>query len=162
MYELDDMKANIAYVVMPPGHGKSYLHRGVKGFLEADTIVYCKGTEKLRTLRQEAKAVGEWDVYDAEWVRELCEALQEERRRVVVAVPSDEVGVRAGWTRLGGIVLEKSQWALNFAERKDSHHKHEQCWEEAHLKGAILARSNLEVERWVRAVVTEWGERREA
>jgi hypothetical protein len=148
------MSSSVAYLVMPPGHGKSYLQARIPNLLEADTLTPNKATPLLRELREEAKRGQDWAHYDREWTRELKTRIP--LGRWVVMVPAREVGVEAGWVYLGTLVLERTQWVSNFMKRPDSWEKHIKCRERALEEGGILLATNGEMEERVRQEVEGW------
>jgi len=115
----------IGYIVLPLGHGKSYRHNPEKHIYEADTLVPCKSTPRLRQLRLEAKSTDKWENYDKEWARLFAERLP--GRRVLLMVPSEDVGVALNGSFQGAAVLTWGMRERNFLERADSAQKHRFC-----------------------------------
>lgn len=144
----------VGYVVMPPGHGKSYLHSPALRLLEADTLIDCKGTPFLRVLREEAKKTGDWDRYDREWGMEITKRLP--RGKVVVMVPSHRVGVLSGWTCLSAVTLTDEAWSLNLTNRQGSIEKYSQCRSMALAHGGLVFSSNRDLSAHVLTAARNW------
>lgn len=106
----------MAYAVLPPGHGKSYYHKKYEYMYEADTVFNCRGTQELEVLRAKAKETGDWKECDITWTRELLARLP--KTRCVVLVPDDAVGELLGAELIFRGVLTDSQWSENLSRRK--------------------------------------------
>jgi hypothetical protein len=155
------MSSKIAYIVLPPGHGKSFWHLYVPGLLEADSVFPCRATQILSDLRTQAKKSGEWDQYDEEWSNQLKTRIEKGEERAVVMVPSWKVGEKAGWTDLGTLLLTKEVWAKNFDLRKDTHEKHEECWQEGYERGAQVYESLWELGEEIKKRADQWLRRKD-
>lgn len=144
----------VAYIVLPPGHGKSYLHLRIEGLLEADTLIPCRSTPLLSDLRTKAKQSGRWEDYDREWAREIKEVLP--AKRCVLMVPSGDVGKLLGNKCLLKGVLTPPQWKENLASRGDSVVKYQWAWESALAEGAQLYSTNEELEQQILERTSKW------
>jgi hypothetical protein len=145
----------IGFVVMPPGHGKSYRHLSLPGLVEADTLVDCKATENLRRERVRAKEIGYWKEYDNIWANAIAEKL-EDGARYVVMVPAIEVGEVLGWTYLGSAVLSDIQWEVNTKSRPGFFAKWGWIKRKSLEDGAIQLQSNDDLTNWLANITKEW------
>lgn len=105
----------LGYVVMPPGTGKSTAHLEFNHLVEADSVVNCKATPELCSLRKEAKRTGKWALYDALWIAAILEKL--DHGKWVIMVPSVAVGEKMGAQRLACLRLGIDAWARNLTVR---------------------------------------------
>lgn len=149
-------QGNIAFVVMPPGHGKSFYHNPSLGIIEADTLVPCRSTIGLLTLRTEAKRTDNWVSYDMLWTTLLTEALKDYTNPIILLVPSAKVGHHGGWVDLGGLLLSEPCWERNFQHRPDSHVKWIPCWETERGRGGQVCASNSELSTRLTAKLDFW------
>jgi len=145
----------LGYIILPPGHGKSYLHDPTIDLYEADSVVPNKATKELREKRKRAKITGDWSDYDTCWATLLVKALPEDG---VVLVPADQVGQAIRAVRLGACYLDESVWAENFRDRPDTAEKHIAAWEEAKRLGTFM-RTNRDTTHWVHSLVNAWAVR---
>jgi hypothetical protein len=145
---------SIGYIVLPPGHGKSYRHSPLRNLLEADSLVPCKSTTSLIIARKKAKLHGNWLEYDTLWASMILETLPP--GRVVLMVPTNSVGISLGGTFLGAAVLNLTVWSNNLKNRVGDPVKYASVREEALLGGARVFESNEELTEWVDRTVTNW------
>lgn len=148
------MNSQVGFIVMVPGTGKSYNHGKVEGLYEADTLVGCKSTEKLITLRKEAKESGNWEQYDNEWISMLKTIIA--GQTCVVMVPSFEVGWKAGWTYLDTICVEREVWERNLKLRGEEALKYAECEEKALTRSFTKTESNKDTEKYVAELARQW------
>jgi len=142
-----------AYIVLPPGHGKSYLHGKITGLYEADSLFNCKGNELLTHLRDTAKLTGEWEVYDKAWTLEVKTHMPPDIQ--VIMVPDDSVGKLLAHKRIFHGVLSISQWEQNLSGRKGSVEKYFDWWMKVYDMGGRVYRTNSELEEAIRNAVHE-------
>jgi len=148
----------IGFLVLPPGHGKSFLHKKLPGLLEGDSIVDCR-TGLLSSLRDNAKASSspmsqEWANYDHLWSEMIQAALSP--GKYVIMVPSISVGRAAGWIYLGSAALTLEQWKENLQTRKGDPIKYHECYQQIKANGGQIFPSNKALETWVTQVATTW------
>jgi len=148
----------IGFLVLPPGHGKSFLHKKLPGLLEGDSIVDCR-KGPLSALRDKAKASltttsQEWVNYDHLWAEMIQAALSP--GRYVIMVPSISVGRTAGWTYLGSAALSLEQWKKNLMNRKGDSSKYQECYQQIKANGGQTFPLNQALENWVIQVTTSW------
>ena len=148
--------SSVGYVVLPPGHGKSYRHDEGKGLLEADTVVPCKSTDELKHLRSVAKVTNDWAAYDRAWARDLNGKLSATTCRLIVMVPHESVGEAAGWIPCGGILLEEKTWSLNFSQRQDSAAKYKELWNHLAQAGSTIVATNDELTLRLNIILHNW------
>lgn len=142
------------FVVLPPGHGKSYIHGRLAGVFEADTVVPCKSTPLLIQLRREAKVSRNWSAYDAEWTRLLNMALPDTPS--VVLVPATSVGHAGGWTCLGGAVLQYHVWVENLKSRGDDVGWFLTSWQDTLHEYGLVFDTNSDLQVWLSKVSYEF------
>lgn len=148
------MKEARAFVVLPPGHGKSHLHQLYPYLYEADTLVNCKATDALKTLRKDAKMSGEWEIYDKEWVAELEKVMPV--GPVVIMVPSHSVGLLLKAEFIFAGVLALDQWARNLENRKGSIEEYAWCRDQVKAIGAQTYESNADLQAEIMDAVEFW------
>jgi len=143
---------SVAYVVMPPGHGKSYMHTRIPRLVEADSIFDCRGDETLEKLRKEARATGNWSRYDSEWANRIAVRLTE--HRWILMVPANSVGQIVGEKCLGQFQLTNDAWDANVACRGKSNLDYEY----ARLRSPQVQyfQSNNDLSETVIAVSIQW------
>jgi len=146
--------AQVAFVVVPPGHGKSFLHGGFPGLVEADSVINNKGNSELTSLRIEARRSGMWDTYDKHW--SACIQSRLTRAPWVVMVPAYAVGAAAGWTYLGGAALDKLVWEQNLRGRKGSVAKYQGTWDDAVKHSARFCSDNDQVNSHIVGLAIMW------
>jgi hypothetical protein len=144
----------LAYIVLPPGHGKTTRHGTPSYLLEADTLVPCRSTPTLNNLRTEAKKTNTWEEYDKEWARLLKEALGEQK--AIIMVPSQSVGEALGAKFLGTGVLIEEVWEQNLSSRGDSAEKFRWSYDPIINTSYYLAQSNADLSQWILSVCEEW------
>lgn len=116
----------VGYVVMPPAHGKSWISSRLPGLREADGIFDCKGNQRLRLLRSQAKVTNSWLAYNTAWAEELI--ARAPPLPVVVMVPSFQLGELMTNINLGGYALEFEVWCNNLDNRGASFLKYLECY----------------------------------
>jgi hypothetical protein len=146
--------ANLAFIVMPPGHGKSHLHQMLPYLFEADGLVDCKATESLRVERKLAKTTGEWGVYNTLWCSALMQALPD--GPTVLLVPERNIGDIIGGIYLGSHALHFKAWAANLEGRKGSIKEYLDIWALAVNDNGKLHTSNSDLMTSVIEQATEW------
>jgi len=146
------VQRELAYIVMPPGHGKSYNHLSVPGLIEADTVYNCKGDSELQLLRKTAKSSAEWDEYDTQWAQRLLNAIP--GGRWVVMVPSQDVGEKLGAVCLGNARLCREVWAENLESRGKIPEDYN--WGTARDEDCTMFTSNNDLQMWLRAITDAW------
>jgi hypothetical protein len=154
--------STVGFFVMPPGHGKSYYHDVNKGIIEADTLVPHDSTEELRLLRPLSKDPIFWNEYDKVWSAFLNCRLRSFPGRVVVLVPSRDVGLMGGWVDLGGATLALPVLMQNVSGRKDDYAKHERCRVREKGFGLPEFQTNQELEKQLRSTCKMWIEKGES
>ncbi|AFE83590.1 putative RNA-dependent RNA polymerase [Raphanus sativus chrysovirus 1] len=111
---------NLWALVMPGGHGKSWLSREY-GFMDVDDLVDGNEFYELCQMRYELIERGdlEWTVHNERWyssLRATLEAMTFERPTVVL-VHSEECALEMGAKIMGVIVLEEPQFEVNIMGR---------------------------------------------
>jgi hypothetical protein len=142
----------LAYIVMPPGHGKSYHHNALEGLLEADSVYNCKSDKELAALRKAAKTTGEWETYDAEWAKRLLPLFP--KRPCVIMVPSEDVGDALGAIWLGSAQLSEPQWAENLAKRSRTPADYD--WGTLRGNDSLLFTNNNDLSTWLLYTAEAW------
>jgi len=142
----------VAYIVMPPGHGKSHYHDKIPGLVEADTLYNYRGDEELSVLRTNARITGNWEKYDRQWAARILPHLT--GNFWIVMVPSDTVGEMLGGTLLTKIQLDDHQWSENLKHRGKS----VRDYEYARLTGSDVQffKTNVEIESHIQDVIKSW------
>nr|WSP06972.1 hypothetical protein [Gnomoniopsis castaneae chrysovirus 1] len=126
----------VGYMVLPPGHGKSYMmskELGSYGLVEADGVIDCRGTQELSDLKDAAQVSGNWSQYDNLWSSEINSKIK--GKRCVVMVPSSTVGEAGGWHKVGTYLLTLDAWAANLMTRKGDMYKYRKQYSQAQLDG---------------------------
>jgi hypothetical protein len=144
----------MAYVVLPPGHGKSHLHQKIEGLYEADTLVNCKATQELADLRKTAKETNGWHDYDHAWVKEIKKVLPDDLR--IIMVPADTVGRLVTGYRLFSGVLKEEAWTKNLKNRKGSVEEYHEYWVQIYAEGADLYGCNEDLEHALRDTIAKF------
>jgi hypothetical protein len=136
------------YVVLPPGHGKSYYHKKFKGIYEADSLAPYNATKELVELRKRAKQSGDWTEYDKLWSVQVINAMPDDT--IVIMVPSREIGELVAKSHVFSGVLEHVAWAENLKGRKGSIKEYAYSWDAARASGAKVYMTNeqLEIALW--------------
>jgi hypothetical protein len=142
----------IGYIVMPPGHGKTYHHGSIQELYEADQICDCRGDETLAMLREEARRVGYWGYYDEEWSSRISRRLK--NTPCVIMVPAVSIGERIGGTHLGTAQLRDKQWQENINLRG----KTVSDYEYARQVGSEVINfdTNEQLSSWLRETAYQW------
>lgn len=148
--------AESAYIVLPPGHGKSWHHQRFHFLYEADSVVNCKGTDQLAQKRIVAKQTGDWRDYDLTWTNELKKRLPD--TPYLIMVPSDSVGQLLADKCIFKGVLSIGQWEQNLSTRKGSVDKYSKWREEVLNSGAKLFDTNDALNTALYAVINMWCE----
>lgn len=141
-----------AFIVMPPGHGKSMLHSPARNLYEADQLVPYVNDEHLTKLRKEAKAAGNWDLFDQEWGAQLALRLPSNS---ILMVPHRNIGMAAGLTYLGACYLHTSTWTENLKNRKGSVEKYRSCRYDAEQDGELML-TNTHTVNWISRKLELW------
>lgn len=144
----------VGYIVLPPGHGKSYRHDPSRKLLEAGSLVGCKSTNELAALRKVAWETNDWSKYDPLWGSEIQRHLP--TGRCVVMIPASSVGNIQGWVRLGSARLCLDEWESNLRFRKGSVAQYRASWEAVAKEGGAQLDSNQGLDEWVNARLAEW------
>lgn len=142
------------YIVLPPGHGKSYRHLSESWLLEADTVVNCKATLQLQTLRKDAKRTGSWDEYDECWVDQLRKELL--GMTVFLMVPSKSIGEKLGFQYYGAAVLHRSEWENNLGARGDIADKFAWTLENTLHLNPTMCQTNQDLDAWISRKYNDW------
>jgi len=142
----------LAYLVLPPGHGKTVRHSPAFGLYEADQVVNCRGTPELSRRRDEARTTGHWAMYDALWGYLLYVSTPSHS---VVMVPTTGVGVAMGATFLGAAYLPMEQWECNLLARAGSPDKYMGCYQDAQQVGVVM-NTNEKLTTYVLERLTLW------
>lgn len=129
-----------AYAVLPPGHGKSYLHLKFPWLVEADSLVNCKATKELAEARTLAKETGKWGSYDKMWTDEILKL--ELGNPLVIMVPDESVGKYLAPVCIFKGVLALDQWAKNLKDRKGTVEKYMYSRDSALRAGAPIYETN--------------------
>lgn len=143
---------NIGYIVLPPGHGKSFHHNSIVGLVEADSIYDCRGDAELSKLRSIARKMDDWHNYDVAWASRISARLT--LHRWVVMVPNESIGRLMGGTYMGSAVLERDQWTTNLERRGKTPDDYSYC-----IDGLIINRTfstNEGLSSWLKFVVNCW------
>ena len=135
----------IAFVVMPAGHGKSSLHNRESYLYDAETVFPGRSTLDLEYLYLKGQNSGFWLPYYKLWSKHLADALKNETGRIVVMIPDSEIGLHAGWTDLGGLILAHAAWVSNFKARLDTSADHSAEWALESLRGGTICQNNAEL-----------------
>jgi len=143
---------NLAYIVLPPGHGKSVLHNPSVMLFEADQLVNYKDIPTLVRLRKEARVCGDWSQFDFAWGLLLAKNCPDGG---VVMVPHTAVGQAMSATKLGSIWLDMDNWRCNFDNRSGDPEKYLDCWDDAR-QGGTFSPDNQATTRAVYALLENW------
>jgi len=146
--------SSIDYIVLPPGHGKSYHYYQLGNLLGAGSLISCKSTTSPIIARKKVKLHSNWLEYDTLWASMILEILPP--GRVVPMVPTSSVGISLGGTFLGAAVLDLTVWSHNLKNRVGDPVKDTSVMEEALLGGARVFESNEEPTEWVDGTVIGW------
>lgn len=144
----------VGYIVLPPGHGKTYRHNPRMNLLEIDSLVHYKATPELVDYRKRAKETHCWGDYDKLRASLVCPLLPDEK--CVVMVPSYLVGSVSGWQFLGGAALSKGQWEENMKNRSDDTKQWEYAWEAVISSGGEVIENNNDLDSWIEETRTNW------
>lgn len=142
------------YIVLPPGHGKSFRHKMIPNYIDAEALVACRATRELTKLRSEAKLSGNWTEYDKLWAAKLEKVLP--TGRFVIGVPSDSIGQLLNGTFVFAGVLEDSQWTKNLQDRKGSIAEYRQYWQHVRDLGAGVYPDNESLDQAIKDAIDEW------
>jgi len=145
-------KKRIAYVVLPPGHGKSYHAARDSKLLEADVVYHPSRSFQLSAMREEAKTTNDWTQFDKRWGQLLTERLEEDS---LIMVPSITIGQGEKWLYLGSAALNFDQWKQNLENRKGTTLKYRTLWESAALTGNVFT-SNLDLTIWLKNAIIDY------
>jgi hypothetical protein len=148
----DKTSGKLAYIVMPPGHGKSFLHAEIYGLVEADSIYDCRGDEALADARSIARHTGVWARYDKKWSERLTVRLT--GHRWVIMVPSKTIGEIMGGTHLGTLQLADDQWNKNLKTRGKtcSDYGYARCTD----PDTRFFEDNVSLTNWVLLTSSQW------
>jgi hypothetical protein len=144
----DKLEKCMGYVVLPPGHGKSYYHAKFEGIYEADTVWPYNATPELIALRKDAWSTGDWGKYDSLWADGIMSHMPADT--IVLMVPAHSVGVLVAQKFIFSAVLSLEAWERNLRFRKGSVAKYLPCYELAKKSGARTYEDNerLETALW--------------
>lgn len=145
-------RPDVGYVVMPPGHGKSYYHVRIQDLIEADSLYNCRGDESLKDLRLIARTTGEWAEYDDAWASRLVPLIP--LRCCIILVPSATVGDAIGATHLGSVQLSDSQWATNLENRGKT--VADYAYARLSGPGVAMFHTNFDLQSWLLAKLFSW------
>lgn len=146
--------ADIAFIVMPPGHGKSYLHTSIPGLVGIDDIVQCRSTPELSRLRSEAKASGDWSHYDALYAKVFLTRLT--AGRWVVMVPAKELGLALGGKHILSAILDDSEWGRNLEHRSATMDKYKPYRDTISKDECLLFFNNATLAKVVHIAAKDW------
>lgn len=135
-------RPKLGYVVLPPGHGKSFLHLREPWLLEADKIYDCEGDDVLKELRLRAKNSGYWNRYNQEWAGRLKRHKPNTEDRLIIMVPSREIGQAIGGDLVFAGCLCLSQWQKNLDDRNEKITKYVQAWDGAVEYSKVYSNNN--------------------
>lgn len=156
MYDQSDQVVD--YIILPPGHGKSYRHTDHMELKEADTIVGCKSTVELCHRRSVAKLDGNWEPYDTLWTDMIKEVMP--KYDFILMVPDASVGAKFGGSCLFHGVLSDKQWAENLKNRKGTVEEYRPYKDKLLNAGAEEFKSNHDLDRAIDKVLRDWREAR--
>lgn len=151
---LDYTRWQRGYIVLPPGHGKSFRHKKIPNYIDAEALVACRATRELFWLRSEAKRSGNWTAYDKLWAAKLEEVLP--TGRFVIGVPSDSIGKLLNGNLIFAGVLEDFQWAQNLQDRKGSIAEYRHYWQQVRDLGADIYSDNESLDQAIKDAIDEW------
>lgn len=139
-------------IIMPPGHGKTYLQSRIEGFYEADTVYDCRGDDALKAMRSKARKSGDWSEYDKEWSTRLSVRLPYDR--CVLMIPNEGIAKELGAALLAKVQLSDEQWAENLIPREKSirHYGYSRLSGD----GITSLETNKQVTEFVTGVVEHW------
>lgn len=151
----------ICYAVLPPGHGKSFLHAKYTYFFEADSIFNCKGSSELVRLRSVAKYTGNWREYDEHWMDLVKSHLERlilptVKEPICILVPADSVGLMVSPICIFRGVLGAKQWSVNLRNRKGDINKYHIYWSAVLEAGAGIYEKNEELESSILRAYNKW------
>jgi len=149
-----EIEVDTAYIVLPPGHGKSYHHLWIPYLYEADSILNCRATSYLAELRELAKYTGDWGPYDNEWTDQIRKHLPE--APYIIMVPDDSVGQKIAKECIFRGVLAHDAWSKNLEHRKGSVREYCHWWEAVRKAGAVVYEGNDELNSAMRSRIYEW------
>jgi len=144
---------DVAFLVLPTGHGKSHLHDPERRIFESDSLMYCRGSITLSILRDDAKLTGSWDLYDTCFAAEI--ALRIPNGRVLLLLPSKSLGEQMGAHYLGTMVLEWDVWVENLKSRGQTPVNYVQDYQIACIEAATI-KDNATMMEEVRTIADGW------
>jgi len=142
----------IGFLVLPPGHGKSYHHSSIPGLIEADTMYDCRGDDELKELRLRARITSDWSNYDEAWANRLKSIVKDDNW--VIMVPNRAIGDRLNGTCLGIGQLSNDQWDVNLKKRG----KTSKDYEYGRQIGLDVTtfETNLDLHEWIVTRANKW------
>lgn len=153
-FKIDYIHWQRGYIVLPPGHGKSFRHKTIPNYFDVEAFVGPRTTRGLARLRSKAKQSGDWAEYDKLWATKLEEVLP--TGRFVLGVPSDSIGQLLNGTRIFAGVLEDSQWAENLQNRKGSIAEYRNYWQHVKDLGAETYPDNESLDQAIKDAIDVW------
>lgn len=156
MYDQSDQMVD--YIVLPPGHGKSYRHAQNFELKEADSLVNCKATMELCHKRAVAKLDGDWNAYDKLWADMIKDVMP--KYDFIIMVPDAAVGAMFNGDCLFHGVLSDRQWAENLKHRKGTVDEYRLYKDKLLAAGAQEFESNQDLDRAIYQIVRDWREAR--
>lgn len=127
--------ARVAYIVVPPGTGKTALCRAVDTVREANGVCDFTAVPQLMTVRERAAVTGDWSVFNRAWAVQLRARCEDGD---VILVPDAVIGELMGAQFIGAYCLSINEWRGRFGARVDKAEIHEACYRRA----SVLAGSS--------------------
>lgn len=144
----------IGFLVLPPGHGKSYHHSSIPGLVEADTIYDCRGDDELKELRLRARITSDWSNYDEAWASRIKVIIGD--NNWVIMVPNRAIGDKLNGTCLGIGQLSNNQWDINLKKRGKTSRDYEYSRQIG--PEVVTFETNLDLHDWIVTKVNKWFE----
>jgi len=152
IFHSSEMENNIAYLVLPPGHGKSWRHNSTLGLIEADSIFDCRGDKELKLLRSAARKSNNWGKYDKEWSIRILARLTP--HKWIVMVPACAIGELLSPVCLGVFQLDPVEWDENLTHRGKTH-VHYEYTRETQVEPTQV-KDNKELDEIIKDVCSAW------
>lgn len=148
-------RPTFAYVVLPPGTGKSYLVKSGLKAKEADDLHQPFDAERLAVLRKEARLGGDWTRHNREWCLSMIANVKDGD---VILVPDDDIGSLMGGIRLGAHCVRRRTWVSNLKQRGEGTQPYQECYDRCFKIGAEHE-DNAALAQAVRSNCKEWSHR---
>lgn len=148
-------KPTFAYIVLPPGTGKSHLIKSGLGAKEADDLHQPCDAERLKLLRRAARVSGNWALHNREWCLSMLGSVKDGD---VVLVPDDDIGELMGGIRLGAYCVQRRVWVSNLKQRGEGAQPYQECYDRCAKIGNEY-RDNTALGLAVRSDCEEWTRR---